>query len=261
MLSTNQKILKEPDRKKSAKQDVGVTFLPDVSGILSGPLTAEETPKKVSRKVVAKKSIKYKATQVIERGGIVDLDKIIPVGTKMIGRLISSIDTREKGQIVQVLLPFGGKAKGGAKIPKNSIIFGKARHAGSGDKVFIDFDSGTTPESRPFKLKAQALSSKDYSLGLTGEFHGKAGSRLAATLGLTMVAGMADVLTEKEALNDLGAVSPKATLKNALYQGLGQASQAEAARQAGQLAREPEYVTVESGKDLIINLTEAYTSE
>ena len=65
-------------------------------------------------------------------------------------------------------------------------------------------------------------------------------------------------MVEKKEVGRNGAVTPKATLKNGLYQGLSQATQFEAGRQAAELSSAPEYVTIDSGKDLIVNLTKGF---
>ena len=87
---------------------------------------------------------------------------------------------------------------------------------------------------------------------------GNLGPRVAATLGLSVISGASSVLTEREEMGRMGMPVPKATLKNAALGGLGQAANDEAQRQAQKLTEEPEYVTVDAGKDLIINLTGAY---
>jgi hypothetical protein len=89
--------------------------------------------------------------------------------------------------------------------------------------------------------------------------------RVASTLGLTMVAGMSDVLTEKEAIGGggllPGSVTVKSTMKNALYHGISQVAQDESNRQAAAIAEEQEYVTVNAGTDLIVSLTKAYVEK
>ena len=202
--------------------------------------------------------IKYQAKQVITREGNFSADQTIPTGTNLIGKLLTSIDTREKSQIYKVLLPYGGRSKFGAEIPKNTTLYGKIRYPGRGKKVFLKFTQGILPSGREIKLEAQALSSSDYSPGLVGEFHGKSGTRIATALGLTMVSGMADVLVEKKEAGPSGAVVAKETLKNGFYKGLADSAAAEAARQASELNAEAEYVTIESGTDLIVNLTRSY---
>ena len=69
-----------------------------------------------------------------------------------------------------------------------------------------------------------------------------------------MVSGMTEVLTEKKALGDKGVVTPKATMKNAIYHGISKVSEMEAARQAQELSAERAYVTIEAGSDVIVSL-------
>ncbi len=215
------------------------------------------------------KDIEYKATQVIERKGPDGLEKGLPLGTNLVGKLLTAIDTREMGQFYKVLLPYGGKDKNGGSVPKNTIAFGKISYPGKGEKVFIQFTKALLPDGREVKLKAQALSSKNYSPGLIGDFHGKRTERIAATLGLTMVSAMTDTLTEREALGGGASngttiateVTPKATAKNAFYQGVSKVSEMEAGRQASELGDSQEYVTVPAGKEMIVNLVSTYYGE
>ncbi len=209
------------------------------------------------------RNIEYKAPQVIARKDSDGTTAGLPVGTNLIGKLLTSVDTREPKQMYKVLLPYGGRDKNGGEIPKNSVLFGTIRYPGNGNKVFFQFSNALLPNGKEVEIKAQALSSKDYSPGLIGEYHGKGMERVAATLGLSMVSAMSDTLTEREALGQggIGSVAeatPKATAKNALYQGLSRVSEMEAARQADRLAREPEYVTIDAGQEMIVNLTATY---
>ena len=209
--------------------------------------------------------INYRAKQVLVSEGAFDPARTIPMGTNIIGRTLTTIDTRQAEQLVKVLLPYGGRFQGGGEIPKNSVVFGQVSYGGKGKKVFIKFGKGTFPGGQEFPLEAQALSSSDYSPGISGSFHGNADVRIASTLGLTMVAGMSDVLTEKESLGgsalQSGAVTPKATMKNALYHGVSEVANAEAQRQAEAIGDEQEYVTVDAGTDIIVSLTKAYIEQ
>lgn len=209
--------------------------------------------------------INYRAKQVLVSEGAFDPARTIPMGTNIIGKTLTTIDTRESNQLVKVLLPYGGRSQSGGEIPKNSIVFGQVSYGGKGKKVFIKFDKGTLPGGQEFSLEAQALSSGDYSPGVSGSFHGSADLRIASTLGLTMVAGMSDVLTEKESLGgsalQTGAVTPKATMKNALYHGVSELTRAEAQRQAEAISESEEYVTVDAGMDIIVSLLKAYIEQ
>lgn len=210
-------------------------------------------------------NVNYRAKQVLVSEGAFDPARTVPMGTNLIGKTLTTIDTRQADQLVKVLLPYGGRFQGGGEIPKNSIIFGQVSYGGKGKKVFVKFGKGTLPSGEEFSLEAQALSSGDYSPGISGRFHGNTDLRIASTLGLTMVAGMSDVLTEKESLGgsalQSGAVTPKATMKNALYHGVSEVAKSEAQRQAEAVGEEQEYVTVDAGTDLIVSLTKAYVEQ
>lgn len=226
---------------------------------------AKGTGNKPPRREGGGMKINYRAKQVLVSEGAFDPARTIPMGTNLIGKTLTTIDTRQADQLVKVLLPYGGRFSGGGEIPKNSIIFGQVSYGGKGRKVFIKFSKGIFPGGQEFPLEAQALSSNDYSPGVSGSFHGNADLRIASTLGLTMVAGMSDVLTEKEALGgsalQSGSVTPKATMKNAVMHGVSQVAQDEATRQAQAIGEEEEYVTVDAGTDLIVSLLKAYIEQ
>lgn len=205
----------------------------------------------------SKAHIKYQAPQVIVRAD--SYESGLPLGTNLVGRLLTAIDTRESTRLYKVLLPKGGQDKNGGSIPKDTVLFGTIRYPGKGRKVFIHFSKGLLPDGREVKLNAQALSKKAQSPGIKGDFHGTTLKRVASTLGLTMLSTMTDTLTQKE-VSEKGHV-PKATVKNAFYQGLSKASEIEAKRQASKLGQAPEYVTVPAGRELIVNFLETYRGE
>jgi hypothetical protein len=208
--------------------------------------------------------INYRAQQVLESNNI-DPSKSLPMGTNLIGKTLTTIDTRDAGQLIKVLLPYGGRAGAGGELPKNTIVFGQIAYNGKGEKVFLKFSKGLLPDGKEFQLEAQGLSPADYSSGIVGRFHGTADVRIASNLGLTMVSAMSDVLTEKESIGGgllQGAtVAPKANMKNALYHGVSQAAQNEANRQAESIGQTEEYVTVDAGTDIIVSLTKAYNGK
>ena len=223
------------------------------------------TNKRQPRREGGSIKINYRAKQVLVSEGAFDPARTIPMGTNIIGKTLTTIDTRQADQLVKVLLPYGGRFQGGGEIPKNSIVFGQVSYGGKGKKVFIKFGKGTFPGGQEFPLEAQALSTGDYSPGVSGSFHGNSDLRIASTLGLTMVAGMSDVLTEKESLGgsalQSGTVTPKATMQNALYHGVSEVAKSEAQRQAEAIGDEEEYVTVDAGTDIILSLTKAYVEQ
>ncbi len=222
--------------------------------LASKPRQAKPMPKRTMK-------IQYKAPQVIERKGADSFTSKLPIGANLIGKLLTAVDTRESEQLYKVLLPYGGKGKHGEGIPKNSILFGTINYPNKGRKVFMQFSKALLPDGREVELKAQALSAKDYSPGIEGKLHSGTATRVASTLGLTMVSAFTDTLTEKQVLSAEGAVIPKATAKNALYQGIAKASEAEAQRQAAELGNVQEYITIPAGREMIINLLATYRGE
>jgi hypothetical protein len=214
------------------------------------------------------KNVEFKAVQVIRRKGPDGFSRGLPLGTNLVGKLLTAIDTREAKQLYKVILPYGGKDKNGGSIPKNTILFGTINYPNRGKKIFIQFTKALLPDGKEVKMNAQALNAKSYSPGINGDYHGKAAERIAATLGLTMISAGAETLTEREALggspaggNIISQATPKATLKNALYQGVSKVSEMEASRQMNELGKQPEYVTVPAGKEMIVNLLSTYRTD
>jgi hypothetical protein len=207
-----------------------------------------------TRSIKTMPNIKLMAKQIISRSDLATHLDAIPTGTNFIGKLISTIDTHEQNQFIKVLLPYGGSFKGRSKLPNDTILLGTAKYSGHGEKVFVQFAKAILPTGMEVEINAQALNPDDYSSGILGDYHGTAGVRIATTLGLSMVSGMTEVLTEKKALGESGAVTPKATMKNALYHGVSKVTDMEAARQAQELSAEKPYVTIDAGVDLIISL-------
>ncbi len=254
----------EPIDRDNSEEVVTQSSSPKVTGMLqASQQRGYESLHRIHAKPAPRKAqkIEYKAPQVIERKGTDSFTDKLPVGTNLIGKLLTGIDTREVKQFYKVFLPYGGRSKHGGSIPKNSILFGTVSYPGKGKKVFMQFSKALLPDGREVELKAQALNAKDYSPGLVGEFHSKAIERVASTLGLTMVSAITDTLTEKQVLGTEGTVTPKATTKNALYQGISKASEMEAQRQMAELGDVQEYVTIPAGQELIVNLVTTYHSE
>lgn len=240
-----------------------VPLSPKVSGLLqasrhmSQPVPAPKPRLRAKPSVKRTLKIKYRAPQVIARKED-SLNSKLPIGSNLVGKLLTSIDTREHEQLYKVLLPYGGKGKRGEGLPKNAILLGTITYPNRGKKVFMRFTKALLPDGREVALQAQALNTKDYSPGLEGKLHRGATSRIAATLGLTMVSAFTDTLTQKQVLGSEGVVTPKSTVKDALYQGIAKASAAEAPRQAEELSKAQAYVTVPAGKELIVNLLATY---
>lgn len=212
-------------------------------------------------RVTDQKKLEYRAKQVLVRSDDKSLKRNLPNGSNIIGKLLSAIDSRDLESFVKVLLPYGANFKGEQFIEKNSMLIGKAHYSGKGERIYLNFDKAISPSGEEKQITAMALDSSDYSNGIIGEVHSETGIRIAGTLGLTMVSSMTDVLTEKTAHGESGVITPKATMKNAVYQGVSKVSEMEAARHAEAMAQTPPYITLESGTDLIISLTSAFGGE
>ncbi|MER2513188.1 MAG: TrbI/VirB10 family protein [Nitrosomonas ureae] len=200
-------------------------------------------------------AIKYFAPQLV--GMSSKAPKAIRSGSKLVAFLLKAIDTRSPSA-VQVRIAQGGEVNG-VEIEKGSVLTGQYSYPGSGNLVFLSFMRLDTPEGEPKKIQAQALGSGTYTAGISGEVHSDAGVKTAASLGLTMFSGMADVLTEKESLGvSQNGVQAKSTMRNALLQGLSRSAQEQTGRMENEITSAKDYVIIPEGKEMIIELTEDF---
>lgn len=222
-----------------------------------GKRALEEKQRRETEQQRKKVAIRYFAPQVL--GGNTKGPKAIKSGSKLIGFLVNPLDTRAL-RPVRVVLPHGGES-GGVSIDQGSILVGQFSYSGDSDRVFLSFLRLDSPTGEPMKVAALALDANDFTPGVKGEVFTGNGVKLAASLGLTMFSGMTDVLTERESLGSgasSNAVQAKASMRNALLQGLSQASKDQASRTASQIDSEKAYVIVPQGKEMIIELTQDF---
>lgn len=206
----------------------------------------------------------YNARQVIERTEAQGLVTPIPSGTNFVGKLINGIDTRDDNQVLKVILPYGGRHPSGGSIPKDSILLGNASYSG-GDRVYVRFSRVIYPSGQEYKMEAQALSSGDYVPGLVGYRHSETDLRVAGSLVLNMVSAGADVLTQRSTLGNnpygMAMAQPDANMKNAALQGVSQVTKQNAERVGGKMQNKEEYLTVQTGGDLIVSLLTPFKGE
>lgn len=202
-------------------------------------------------------SINYSAPQIIGDGDS-NARNMMRSGSKLIGVLKNPIDTRAQS-LVRVVLPRGGEF-GNVEIQPGSILIGHFNYNGDNDIVYIKFSRLDPPDGgSPKKISAAALDAGNFSPGIQGEEFTGGGTKLAASIGLSMFAGMTETLTDKEAIgNSYNGVQAKPTMKNALLQGLSKASQDQASRTASAIEQERNYVIVPEGKEMIIELLEDF---
>lgn len=199
-------------------------------------------------------AIKFGAKQVLVREDS-NLGYGFHAGSNLIGELQSTIDTRDPAQVVRVILPYGGKSRdGSSEIPKGTLLLGQVSYQGKGEKVFIQFQQAILPDGKAIKMAAIALDPKDYSTGLNGEMQSQAKNRALSTMGLSALAAMGNVMTEKESMGQY-QVEAKANAKNALLAGVSRAAEVEAARLQEQ-TETLDYVQVEAGVAVVISLTQ-----
>ena len=214
-----------------------------------------------SRKRPLVSSLKLKATQVIVRSDASSRKNTLPVGTNFIGELLTAIDTRDQAKLIRIRLPYGGSFKGRRLIPKESIIFASSQYSGDGEKVILQIERGIFPDGHEFKIAAQTLDAKDFSVGLRGDYHGTFSNRVGGALALSFISGFSDVLQEKESLGSSGVVTKKSTLRNAMLNGVSDVSKLEGQRQVQGIQSETAYLTVDPGKELIISLIEPFKKD
>lgn len=241
------------------KDDEGKAAGAEKPGVMAGLFNSGEKTLEQQKREDAERGrrrivIRYAATQVI--GTETKGPKAIRMGAKLLGFLMSAINTREPS-LVRVLLPHGGAASG-VEIEKGSILYGQFSYGGASDKVQISFSRLDTPDGLQKRISAVAVDAADYTAGVRGEVYSGAGVKLAAGMGLTMFSGMADVLTERESLGPMNGAQAKPTMKNALLQGLSRAAQDEAGRTQSEIASQKDYIVIPEGKELIIQLTEDF---
>lgn len=205
------------------------------------------------------KPMQLKAQQVITRGDNETKKSAMPTGANFIGKLLSAVDTRDLSSMVKVLLPYGAKFQGKEFLERDAVLIGKATFSGKGERVFLSFDKVIDSNGREMPIVAHALDTADYANGVIGDTHSETSMRVAGTLGLTMISGMTDVLTEKTAHGDFGITTPKSTMRNAVFHGISKVSGMEASRQIEELAQAAPYVTLDAGMDVIITLSSAFS--
>ncbi|MBY0386308.1 hypothetical protein K2X05_14215 [bacterium] len=229
------------------------------SGTVSQSQVLGNVPKRTkhSRKT-AKPLIKYKASQIIDLSSDDSSgEKQNARGTVIRVRLLTSVDTREPSQICKAMV-LDRSLQG---LPYKSLLFGSAI-MGASHRAIINFDHALLPTGEELNIKAQAIDSKTNLIGVSGDYHGKLGSRAIGTMGLNMVSGMSEVLAQKESLGGIqGQVAVKSSLKNAFYNGIAKTAESEAGRQAEQLNQEPEYVLLKNGTEFSIQLLEKVQEE
>lgn len=200
--------------------------------------------------------IKYFAPQVI--GVASKGPKAIRTGAKLLGFLLTSVDTREPS-LVSVVLPHGGVSDSGVEIPKDSVLIGNFGYRGDGSKVSLQFSRLDTPDGDSIKISAVGLDAADYTAGIRGKVFSDNAVKVASNLGLNMAASMTDVLTEREALSAFGPAEAKPTMKNALLQGISGAAKDQAGRTSEEINSSQDYVFIPKGKEVIVQLTEDFT--
>jgi len=255
---TDKKIVQD-GVKSDARMASGNTYSSTVGKILGSYNVSGDKKKNQGPRLGSK--MNFKAAQVISRDSAGDPTRSVPIGTNMIGKTLTAIDTREQNQMIKILLPYGGKSKLGVEIEKGTVLFGQVSYSGRGNKVSVTISKGLTPDEREFEISAQVLDPSNYSAGLVDESNSQADLRVLSALGLSVASGASEIMMERENANALGQTMPRATLGNAALQGLSASSQQEASRQGDKSKDADDYITLPAGSDVIVTLTKAYVEK
>ena len=221
--------------KRAAQRLLGVS---DAVGIKQVQ-TVQKRPKRHRER-----PIKYRADQVIVRPG----EYRLPIGSKIKGKLLFPLDTRQGDKTAKVILLEAARFQGEIILAEKTLLFGRMSYTGSGGQVEVHFTRGLTPDGFEFDFSGKSH--------IDGVYRSRAGGRMAKSMGLTAISDVANVLAQKEALGSgKGTViSHKSTLPNALLYAAGKAARKEAERQMERIEVGGDYVTVKAGTSLVIYL-------
>ena len=198
-------------------------------------------------------AIRYQADQIL--GVSRKRARIMKTGSRLIGFLLDSIDTREPS-LVRVSIPHGGES-GGLEVAPGSIMIGQFSYPGNSEKIYLNFVRLDSPDGFSRTIKAQGADVSDYTVGVRAEVYTGEGIKVASQIGLTMFAGLADVLTDREPAGLFsGASNAKPTLSNGLLQGASRAAQGQASRTSNEIQSARDYAVLTEGQPIIIELTE-----
>lgn len=177
-------------------------------------------------------------------------------GEKLIAKLSSSIDSRDKGALVSAQLYFNIRTRLGVVIPKGTRFLGQFSHQKGNKRVFIKFTKLILPGGKVTNINATAMNPHDFRSGIVGNHHSKVFERLSGPMALSALSTAADVLTSKEQVGSSAIVAVKADVGNAGLQALSKATEMEAARAVNDPERNQEYLTVDINTPLIVQILE-----
>lgn len=229
------------ERPPSIRKQISASPKINVAAVQERPAT-NTSSKRVKKRKKQNMTTDYQAQQVIIRSYQVEK---IPTGAIARAKLLTRIDTRDKVAIIRASLPKGVVVNGSRKLPRLTTLFGRTKYKGYGKRVALRFSQAILPDGREITINASGKvegQKKSLRLGQT-----------AASLGLSMAAGVGEILTKKEALNSHGEVTPKSTVRNALYHGAGKIAQLESNRLEKHRARMLPFVIAKKG--ILFDLT------
>lgn len=216
------------------------------------PVKDQSSSKKGKNK---KSKIKLKAKQVLVNSKE-NLHSGLPMGASAVAKLLNTIDSRDPSQIVRVKLLYGLKSKSGPVFKRGAIALGKATYNQGNDRVYVNFFTVVNPDGSEEPISAQALDSKNFSTGLVGSVHSDRAIKIAGSMALNVISAAAGFVQQRSQTNTGMQVSDFNT-ENAILTGAGNATQEQASKTLGELKSGQDYITVETGKDLIVMLTKS----
>lgn len=170
-------------------------------------------------------------------------------GTEAKAELLSGAATGDA--LVKARLLDAVRSNGVTAIEANSVLLGTAQ--GSGDRLFIKFQTLITKEGREEAISADVLDPGDHHLGIAGSKFGYYAKKIGIGGGLNFLAGFAERFQEGQ--GQAGVEVKQATVKNALLNGTKQAALDQSQEIMNQYHSKPPTVQVESGKEVILIFT------
>lgn len=236
---------------ESVPEDTVAAVISEENLMGISPKPVRKRPRRSKRKPAKRRRLyDYGGPMVIQN---TNHHKIPPRGIRMQGTLMHQIDTRMPSA-VEVLLTSGLHYKEKEYYPQGTIVLGSFSYPGSGSQVYLKMDKAIKPDGSIHSVNIRALNLKTKQLGIAGKRKRQHGKRLLSTLGTTMVGTTSDVLTQREALNQFGEATIKASLGNAALQSVYRMAELETQRNLNEFAQNKEYVIVPQDTVLWIEL-------
>lgn len=184
--------------------------------------------------------IRFSGLQSIERKDILE----IPSGTEAEAKMSSG----GSDSLVKIVLTDDLLVNGISRAPTGSVLIGQG--SSRQGRLHIDIRKLVTPDGKKMDINAIALDKSDNQPGVRGSRLGYYTKKLGTAAGLNFIAGMSDVMQERESVGN--NVVKKATVKNALLNGASTAALELSNDYMEELKGKSEVVEVEPGQEIVI---------